>query len=71
MTESLTLDELREIAGAYRKSRVIAWLESNRWQHSINANREPVVGRMYARYKLAGMAIPSAVEPKFNFEVVM
>ena len=71
MTESLTLDELREIAGASRKSRVIAWLEANRWQHSINAAGEPVVGRMYARYKLAGMAIPSATEPKFNFEVVM
>ena len=71
MTEHLSLDELREIAGASRKSRVIAWLEANRWTYSKNANGEPIVGRLYARYKLAGMAIPSSVEPKFNFEVVM
>ena len=71
MTETLTLDELREITKAHHSKRIIAWLEANKWRHFINVAGEPVVGRMYARYKLAGMNVPnSSTEPNFDFSAV-
>lgn len=71
MTETLTLDELRKISGAHHSKRIIAWLEANKWKYHENVAKEPVVGRMYARYKLAGMNVPiSSTEPNFDFSAV-
>jgi hypothetical protein len=71
MSETLTLAELREITKAKRKSRILQWLKSNGWKHFENAAGEPVVGRVYARYKLAGMNVPSSsVEPNFDFGAI-
>lgn len=70
MSETLSLDELREISGAHHSKRIIAWLSANRWKHYENVAGEPVVGRMYARYKLAGMELPANTEPNFDFSAV-
>lgn len=71
MSETLSLDELREITKAHHSKRIIAWLEANKWTYHKNVADEPVVGRMYARYKLAGMNVPSSsTEPNFDFSAV-
>ncbi|WP_456239034.1 DUF4224 domain-containing protein [Pseudomonas asplenii] len=33
----------------------IAWLANNGWQYLLTGARRPVVGRIYARLKLAGV----------------
>jgi hypothetical protein len=55
MTEALTQDELREIAGRHHKGAIIEWLNAVRWHYTLNAAGEPIVGRWYVRMKLAGV----------------
>lgn len=61
-SEILTHEELVEIAGCSRKSDQIAWLDKNRWIHYENKAGEAIVGRLYARLKLAGIN-PAALAP--------
>ncbi|MDH4564486.1 DUF4224 domain-containing protein [Pseudomonas sp. BN411] len=43
-------------AGAYRlPSLQIKWLAKNGWQYALTRARRPVVGRVYAQLKLAGV----------------
>lgn len=58
--ELLTDDEVASITGYQTPSRQIQWLASNGWQHVLNGARRPIVGRIYARLKLAGLK-PSEV----------
>lgn len=53
--ELLTDDEVASITGYQTPSRQVQWLASNGWQHVLNGARRPVVGRLYARLKLAGL----------------
>jgi len=53
--ELLTDNEVASITGYQTPSRQIQWLASNGWQHVLNGARRPVVGRLYARLKLAGL----------------
>ena len=53
--ELLTDDEVASITGYQTPSRQIQWLASNGWQHVLNGARRPVVGRLYARLRLAGL----------------
>lgn len=61
-SETLSHDELAEIAGCSRKADQIVWLDKNRWIHYENKAGAAVVGRMYARLKLAGIN-PSSLAP--------
>lgn len=53
--ELLTDEEVASITGYQIPSRQVQWLASNGWQHVLNGARRPVVGRLYARLRLAGL----------------
>ncbi|WP_096515418.1 DUF4224 domain-containing protein [Pseudomonas izuensis] len=54
-SETLTDDELATITGYQMPSRQIQWLKENHWQFVLTGARRPIVGRVYARLKLAGV----------------
>lgn len=54
-SETLTKHELVEITGSSRRFDQIAWLDAQAWQYVKTRAGEPVVGRLYARLKLAGI----------------
>lgn len=54
-SEVLADEEIAAITGYLLPSRQIEWLNRNGWQHVLTAARRPVVGRVYARLKLAGV----------------
>ncbi|QJI28677.1 DUF4224 domain-containing protein [Pseudomonas sp. ADAK18] len=58
-SETLTDDELTAITGYMIPSCQIGWLNKNGWRYVLTRARRPVVGRIYARMKLAGVK-PSA-----------
>lgn len=53
--EILSEADLAGITGYKLPSRQIEWLVANRWQHVLTGANRPVVGRVYARLKLAGV----------------
>lgn len=57
--ETLTEEEIATITGYLIPSGQIAWLNRNGWKYVLTRARRPVVGRVYARMKLAGVK-PSA-----------
>lgn len=61
-SETLTEDELATITGYQIPSKQIVWLIDNQWEHVLTGARRPIVGRVYARMKLAGVT-PSAGNP--------
>lgn len=63
-SEILTDDEVKAISGRSRKDDQIAWLKANGWKHAVSAAGLPIVGRWYARMKLAGVELSEAVSPK-------
>jgi hypothetical protein len=58
-SEILSQDEIAGITGCHRKADQIHWLELNGWQYHTNKAGEPIVGRLYARLKLAGINPPT------------
>ncbi len=58
-SETLAEDELATITGYLIPSGQIGWLNRNGWKYVLTRARRPVVGRVYARMKLAGVK-PSA-----------
>lgn len=54
-TETLSVEELFAISGCSRKGDQIDWLTRNAWVFFQNRSGLPVVGRLYARMKLAGL----------------
>jgi hypothetical protein len=69
-TETLTCEELQAITGCARKGDQIAWLETEGWNFFRNRGGDPVVGRLYARLKLAGLSptgeVGSGQMPNFS-----
>jgi len=59
-SETLADEELATITGYQIPSKQIQWLTENHWEFVLTGARRPVVGRVYARMKLAGVK-PSAV----------
>lgn len=59
-SETLADEELATITGYQIPSKQILWLTENRWEFVLTGSRRPIVGRVYARLKLAGVR-PSAV----------
>jgi len=59
-SETLSQDEIVSITGCSRRGDQIAWLLAAGWTHLMNRAGEPVVGRLYARLRLAGIT-PSAL----------
>lgn len=54
-SETLSADEVSEISGCVRKGDQIDWLSQNGWLFLRNRAGAPVIGRLYARLKLAGI----------------
>lgn len=54
-SETLSSDEVKEISGCSRNGDQIDWLRSNGWLFLQNRAGAPVIGRLYARLKLAGI----------------
>ena len=53
--EFLTPDEIFSLTGYKHKAEQVKWLREHAWRSEVNSNGFPVVGRWYARMKLAGM----------------
>lgn len=54
-TEFLSADELAEVSGYKNPAGQREWLDRNNWEYVLNAAKRPVVGRWFARMKLAGI----------------
>ncbi len=54
-SETLNQEELVAITGYQIPSRQIQWLTHNGWEYVLTGARRPIVGRIYARLKLAGV----------------
>lgn len=61
-TETLAEEELATISGYQTPSKQIQWLTDNHWEFVLTGARRPIVGRVYARMKLAGIQ-PFSVRP--------
>jgi hypothetical protein len=59
-SETLTSQELAEITGCAHKRGQLQWLLANGWHHHTSRSLQPVVGRLYARLKMAGIT-PAAM----------
>ncbi len=59
-SETLADEDLATITGYQIPSKQIQWLTENHWEFVVTGARRPIVGRVYARLKLAGVK-PSAV----------
>lgn len=70
-TGILSSEEVAEICGRARKDDQRRWLNENGWKHATNAAGAPIVGRWYARMKMAGVDLsglssPVRVVPDFS-----
>lgn len=54
-SETLSPEEVTQITGATRKRDQIEWLTCNGWAYHRNRAGEPIVGRLYARLRMAGI----------------
>lgn len=54
-TETLGPEEVLQITGCARRNDQISWLDSQGWAYVKTRAGEPVIGRFYARMKLAGI----------------
>ena len=59
-SETLLPEELQQITGGGRRADQIAWLEAHGWTFVKTRGGDPVVGRLYARLRLAGIT-PAAL----------
>ncbi|AXI82892.1 DUF4224 domain-containing protein [Xylella taiwanensis] len=54
-TEFLTAAELIEVTGYKHIASQREWLDKNGWAYVVNAAGRPIVGRWFARLRLAGV----------------
>lgn len=54
-TETLSAEELNAITGAVAGRSQLEWLNRHGWVYLTTKSGSPVVGRLYARLKLAGI----------------
>lgn len=62
--EILSSDEVSAITGHKRKAEQVRWLSDNKWRFELNAAQDPVIGRWYARMKLAGVDLAAMAPGK-------
>lgn len=55
-TEMLGPEEVIQITGCARRNDQITWLDTQGWTYVKTRAGEPIIGRMYARLKLAGIS---------------
>ena len=54
-SEILAEDEISAITGFKLARSQINWLDQHGWHYELTGARRPIVGRVYARLKLAGV----------------
>jgi hypothetical protein len=54
-SEMLSPNEVTEITGCSRRADQMQWLNRNHWAFHTAKSGEPIIGRMYARLKMAGI----------------
>lgn len=54
-TEFLTPEELIEVTGYKHPASQREWLDTNGWKYVLTGAHRPVVGRWFARMRLAGV----------------
>lgn len=64
VSEILGEDELAAITGYKRPAKQRAWLDQNGWVYYKNRAGHPIVGRIHARQKLAGIKPDKALSGK-------
>lgn len=69
--ETLSDDELATITGYKLPSRQIQQLKLMRWEFTLTGANRPVVGRIYARLKLAGVkpSVANAVSEPWSLDL--
>lgn len=69
--EFLTADEVSELTGRTHRDKQLEWLAEHGWRSEVNAAGRPVVGRWYARMKMAGMDFSQLSPGKLpNFDMI-
>lgn len=68
-SETLTETELTAITGYSRPTEQRRWLDSERWVYHKNRAGHPVVGRIYARMRMAGIAPKSAPADAWSLDL--
>jgi hypothetical protein len=63
-SETLEPDEINKISGCSRASDQIEWLKRNEWVFFKNRAGAPIIGRLYARLKLAGINPATLAAPE-------
>lgn len=69
--EFLDADEIVKITGYKHVASQRDWLDKNGWKYVVNASGRPIVGRWFARLRLAGVqptatSIESVWKPDFS-----
>ena len=59
-SETLAPDEFADITGSRTAHGQLEWLDANGWPHHKNRAGAPIVGRWYARLRLAGITPQAA-----------
>jgi hypothetical protein len=54
-SETLDDEEVENITGRAHRDEQIAWLTQHQWHHEVNRRGDVIIGRLYARLKLAGV----------------
>ena len=57
--ETLTTDEIVQIMACQRRTDQVEWLTCNGWAFHKNKIGDPIVGRFFARLKMAGIRLDS------------
>jgi hypothetical protein len=60
-SEFLTADEVYDLTGYKLIASQRDWLNRNGWVYVTNAAGRPIVGRLFARFRLGGMQAPALV----------
>jgi len=63
-SEILAKDELSDLIGFGQRSKQLEWLRANGWRFQLSGSGDPIVGRWYARMKLAGVDVSSSAQVK-------
>jgi hypothetical protein len=56
-SETLTAEEIAQTSGCQRRSEQVEWLTCNGWAFHKNRAGAPIVGRFYARLRMAGVRV--------------
>lgn len=62
--EFLNHDEVVALTGRTHKTAQVQWLKENHWRHELNAASAPIIGRWYARMKMAGVDMAAMAPSK-------